>query len=148
MEHMPHITLNWIGILVAAIAAFVFGGVWYGPLFGKKWAKEMGMKMDQKPSKKFMQRAMALQIVGALLTSFVIAHEVQVWRPSAWGIGTDMNDAMYGFYAGFFVWLGFFIPVQFGKVAWENRSWKLFCINAIHDFINLQIIAQILANFH
>ena len=27
--------LNWLAVLVAAVSAFVVGGIWYGPLFGK-----------------------------------------------------------------------------------------------------------------
>jgi hypothetical protein len=29
--------VNWIAVLVAAISAFVAGGIWYGPLFARKW---------------------------------------------------------------------------------------------------------------
>ena len=29
--------LNWWAILVATVAAFALGGLWYGPLFGKPW---------------------------------------------------------------------------------------------------------------
>lgn len=31
--------MNWIAILVAAISAFVLGGVWYGVLFAKPWQR-------------------------------------------------------------------------------------------------------------
>ncbi len=29
--------INWLAIPVAALAVFVVGGPWYGPLFGKVW---------------------------------------------------------------------------------------------------------------
>ncbi|NJN52279.1 MAG: DUF1761 domain-containing protein [Gammaproteobacteria bacterium] len=29
--------LNWIAIVVSTALAFVLGGLWYGPLFGKAW---------------------------------------------------------------------------------------------------------------
>ena len=35
--------VSWIGVLVAAASAFVLGGIWYGPLFGKKWLAYNGM---------------------------------------------------------------------------------------------------------
>lgn len=31
----------WL-LLVVAVSAFVVGGIWYGPLFGKAWARENG----------------------------------------------------------------------------------------------------------
>ena len=34
--------LNWLAILVATVAAFVLGGLWYGPLFGKAWMAALG----------------------------------------------------------------------------------------------------------
>ena len=35
--------VNWIAIAVAAVSAFVLGGLWYGPLFGKKWQALNGL---------------------------------------------------------------------------------------------------------
>jgi hypothetical protein len=144
--HEPHLIINWAAILTSTVVAFLFGGLWYGPIAGKAWCKAMGINMDQKPDSKVMRRAFALQALGLFLTSYVLAHTGQVWRPSVWGVGEDMGPCyMWGFWCGLFTWIGFYIPMQFGKVAWENRPWKLFFINAGHDFIALQIISQILA---
>ncbi|MER2512837.1 MAG: DUF1761 domain-containing protein [Nitrosomonas ureae] len=47
--------------------------------------------------------------------------------------------------SAFFTWIGFYIPMQFSKVAWENRPWKVFFINTVHDFILLLIFSTIFA---
>ena len=146
MTH-PNIVLNWPAILSAVVAAFVLGGIWYGPLFGKMWAGLMGFKMDQKPEPKVLRKAMIIQFVGTFLAAYVLAHSGAVWRGSVWGVGSDGPDAMYGFFAGFFTWLGFYVPLQLNKVAWEMKPWKLFFINSGHDFVSLQIMAQILAHW-
>jgi hypothetical protein len=146
MQH-PNLTLNWLAIITAVVAAFIFAFLWYGPLFGKPWAKAMGMSMEQKPDPKQMMIALGLQLVGTFLTAFVLAHEVQIWRPSVWGVGQDASNCLYGLYAGFFTWIGFYVPMQFGKISWGGRPWRLFFINAGQDFFTLQIIAQILANW-
>lgn len=39
-------TMFWVGVLVAAVAGFVVGGLWYGPLFGKAWMKERGIGQE------------------------------------------------------------------------------------------------------
>jgi len=143
---LPQLTFNWIAILAAVLASFFFSFLWYGPLFSKPWAKAMGMKMDKRPDPKVMMRAFALQFLGTFLMVYVLAHTVQVWRPSVWNAGTDSPAASYGFFGAFFTWLGFFVPMQFGKVSWEGRPWKLFLINTAHDFLSLQIICQILAH--
>ncbi|MBY0470428.1 DUF1761 domain-containing protein [bacterium] len=144
MTH-PQIVLNWKLIFLAMVAAFIFGFLWYGPLFGKIWGKAMGYNMNRKPKQSEMMKGLSLQVVILFLTTFVLAHLTQVWRPSVWGVGKDFPDFTYGFSAGFFTWLGFYVPHQLSKIAWEMRSWKVFLINTAHDFIVLQILAQILS---
>jgi hypothetical protein len=145
----PHIVISWTSLLLSIVAAFFFGYLWYGPLFGKPWAKAMGISMTRKPKRSEMTRGFALQIVGLFLTAYVLAHSEQVWRASSWGFqGKDLPNSAYAFYAGVFTWLGFYVPQQFSKVAWENRPWKLFFINTAYEFLNLQLIAQILACCH
>ena len=147
MNH-PILVLHPWALVAATVAAFIFGGMWYGPLFGKKWAKLMGMPGDCKPDPKLMRRAFSLQLVGTFLAVFVLAHIDQIHRPSVWGLSEPEGpNYMYGFFNGFFIWLGFYIPLQLGKVSWENKPWKLFFINAGHDFFNLQIMAQIIAHW-
>jgi hypothetical protein len=143
----PIIPLHWPALVTALIVSFLFGYLWYTPLFGKTWCKLMGISTSKKPNPKDMRKAMLLQLLGLFLICYVMAYSSQVWRPSVWGLGEDQSNWCYGFWAGFFTWLGFFVPQQLGKVAWEMRSWKLFLINTGHDFINLQIIAQILAHW-
>ncbi len=143
----PNLVFNVPAMIVAAAAAFVFGGLYYGPIAGKAWAKAMGWAPDQKPPPGTMQKAMAIQIVGIVLTIWVLSHSNQVWRASVWNAGTDGPGYLYGFFGGLFTWLGFYVPLQMNKVAWEGRPWKLFFINTVHDFINLQILSQILSNW-
>ncbi|MBI1859896.1 MAG: DUF1761 domain-containing protein [Deltaproteobacteria bacterium] len=144
----PNIIIHWPAIIVTTIVSFAFGGLWYMTLFGNTWAKLMNCDVSKKPEPAAMRKSFALQVLGLFLMTYVMAHSGQVWRASVWGAGADQADHIYGFFNGFFTWLGFFVPMQFGKVSWEGRPWKLFVINAGHDFINLQIIGQILAHWH
>ena len=141
----PSIHLNPVAIVVAAVVSFVIGGLWYGPLFGSAWKKEMGVPPDAKPEGGEMGKALGINIVGTLLTAFVLAHEVAVWRPSAWNAGPDSPPAVYGFFAGLFTWLGFAVPVLLNGVSFERKSWKLFSINAAFLFVSFQVIAMILS---
>ncbi len=34
--------LDWIAVIAAAVAAFVAGAIWFGPLFGKAWIAGFG----------------------------------------------------------------------------------------------------------
>jgi hypothetical protein len=144
----PHIVLNWFAIIAAIVAAFIFGFLWYGPFMGKTWAKLMGFSPEQcKPDPAKMIKMLALQLIGTFLTTYVLAHSTQVWRPTVWGVGADAPNWMYGSMSAVFTWIGFYVPLQMNKCTWEGKPWKLFALNSAHDIINLMIIAQILANW-
>jgi hypothetical protein len=60
--------LNWPAILVATVAAFGLGGVWYGPLFGKAWQKLVGLSDEQ-----LQQGSPAKTFGGAFVLTLVMA---------------------------------------------------------------------------
>jgi len=141
----PQISINFAAVAVCVVSNFIIGFLWYGPLFGKKWAKEMGFSEDMKPETKVMIKSMLLMVIGAFFMSYVMAHSVQIWRPSVWGVGTDAVPWTYGFYAAFFSWIGYIVPVLFSSVSWEGKSWSLFSINAAYHLIALQVMGMILS---
>ena len=130
--------LNYLAMLASVVAAFFFGGLWYGPLFGRTWGTIMGMDMSKKTCAKDMIKPMALQIIGCVLTVYVMADFLR---------GPIDPNPMGGLFLSLTIWIGFYVPLQLNKVGWEMRPWKLFIINAGHDLINLLIIGQILANW-
>ena len=142
----PALHFNIYAMIVAVLANMFIGFLWFGPVFGRPWAKEMGYNIDEmKPDSAQMTKSMILMIVGTILSVFVLAHIVEVWRPSVWGQGADQAAWTYGFFGGFFTWIGFHVPMLLGQIAWESRSWKLFIINAGYHFVSLQAIGMILS---
>ena len=61
--------------MVAAVAAHVLGFLWYGPLFGKKWASMMKFteKNKEKAKGKGMAKLYVLSFIGSLVTAFVLS---------------------------------------------------------------------------
>ena len=139
------IHLNWLAIAAAAASNIIVGFFWYGPLLGRAWLREMGIAPDHKPEPAALKRSMMVMVVGAFLTSTVLAASVVVWRPSLWNAGTDAADAVYGLASAFFAWIGFVVPVLLGGVAWESKSWKLFGINAGYYLVALLTAGMILS---
>ena len=46
--------LNWLAIIVAAVSAFILGGLWYSPLmFAKRWMKETGITEESTKNNKY-----------------------------------------------------------------------------------------------
>src|SRR3979411_1521354 len=69
----PDIQLNYWAILAAVAASMVIGFLWYGPILGKAWMKEMGRPAGSKPDPKVMRRGLILMLIGSLLPVFVLA---------------------------------------------------------------------------
>lgn len=144
---MPEIQLNFLAIGIAVVATFFFGFIWYTPLFGKVWAKEMGMDPDAKPNGGQMAKGMIMMVLGNFFMAYVFSNNLAVWNPETWGQEPmEGSSFIFAFSAAFFTWLGFFLPSDMSTVAWEGKSWKLFGINTGYHFLSLLIAALILVN--
>ncbi len=134
--------INFIAILVAVVANFILGFIWYTPLFGKAWAKEMGFDTNIKPTSGEMAKGMIFMVIGNFFLAYVLAHDIAAWSfvPGMEEMSTTvsiMNSAI-------FTWLGFYLPVDIGIVTWEKKSWKLFFINTGYHFMMLLVASIIL----
>lgn len=139
---MEELSINYIAILVAVVANFFLGFIWYTPLFGKAWAKEMGFDTTIKPSGGQMAKGMIFMVIGNFLMAYVFVHNIAAWSfvpgiEELGDIGNIMNSAI-------FTWLGFYLPVDIGVVTWEQKSWKLFWINTGYHLVMLLVAATIL----
>lgn len=141
---MEEMHINMMAVLVAVVANFVLGFIWYTPLFGKAWAKEMGVDTSVKPTKAEMAKGMIFMVIGNFFLAYVFAHNIAAW---SYVPGTqEMGIVMTVLNATVFTWLGFYLPVDLGAVAWERKSWKLFGINTGYHFTMLLVAAIILTH--
>lgn len=131
--------INFLAILVAVVANFILGFIWYTPLFGKIWGREMGMPMDQKPDPKVLIKGMLFMVIGNFLCAWVLAHNIAAWTfvPNA----NEMSISARALSAAIFTWLGFYFPRHLGATVWENNSWTLFGINAGYDLLALILVS-------
>lgn len=136
------VPINYLAVLIAAVAAMVVGFLWYGPLFGKKWMAEIGATPDQIEAAKAkgMGKTYAMMIVSTLIMSYVMAHSM-VFAIEYLKIG----GLAAGFQGGFWNWLGFVMPVTLGSVLWDGKSWTYWFITAGYYLVSFIIMATILA---
>lgn len=135
-------SINFMAIGIAVAANFVLGWLWYGPLFGKAWAKEMGMDINEKPPGGEMARGMIFMLIGNFLMAYVLANNI-----FAWSLVPDMGESpvfTQAIMASFFTWLGFYVPTHLGATVWEKKSWKLTIINLAYHFVTLFVAAFII----
>jgi hypothetical protein len=134
--------INWMAILVAVVANFILGFLWYTPLFGKAWAKENGFDTSVKPASGELAKGMIFMVIGNFFLAYVLAHNI-----AAWGYVPGIKEMpMFGniMSSAVFTWLGFYLPVDLGTVAWERKSWKLFAINTGYHLAMLLVASTIL----
>lgn len=135
------VPVNYLAVVVAAVAAMGVGALWYGPLFGKEWRHLMGMSLDDMKSMPLSpMQAMGLGLVVALVMAYVFSH-VLVFSSSYMHI----EGYMAGISGAFWMWLGFVATTQIGVVLWDGKPWKLFFINTSYSFVSLMIMGVILA---
>jgi len=65
--------INWISILVGAIAYFALGAIWYSFLFQKKWIEYSGINIDDPNAKKGVAAIMITSFLMMLITAFGLA---------------------------------------------------------------------------
>ncbi len=136
------IKINFIAILVAVVVNFFLGFIWFTPLFGKIWAKEMGYDLSVKPDKSVMMKGMAFMIIGNFFFAFVLAHNIAAWMFVP-GI-KEMSPLANTLTTAIFTWLGFYFPGHLGATVWQRKSWKLFFIDSGYSLVSLFVVALIL----
>ena len=89
-------SINFLAVGVSALTAFIIGGVWYGPLFGKIWMRENGYTEDD------LKDANMAQIYG---TSFLLT--VIIGLNLAYFLQGSAPDFVWGMTVGAMTGLGF-----------------------------------------
>ncbi len=131
--------VNPLAIIVSAVIGMIIGGTWYSPaLFGSAWTKLAGITPGQirAAKKKGMGKNYALQFIGTLILAFVLSAVVNWADAHTFGQGASV---------GFWLWIGFILPIHLSSVLWQGKSWKLYWINVMHYLVLLIILGGILA---
>lgn len=129
---MPEV--NLLAVLLATVAAFVIGGIWYGPLFGSAWMAAHGTAPDRLRERASPLRMYGITFVINLITAYTLAMFL--------GTGLDWTTgAMYGLVAGV-VWVGGSIATNY---QFENTGNTLLMINGGYHAVRFAAMGAILA---
>ena len=130
---MQQVALNHPAIIVAAILAFVIGGIWYGPLFGNAWMAETGLSPEA------VAKGNPAKIYGLSFFWILIM---------AYNLGFFLGDpslspgmaTFYGFATGF----GWIAMAIFVIGLFERRSVKLMLINGGYMTVTLTLMGLVI----
>jgi hypothetical protein len=138
--------LDYVAIAVAAALQFVFGAIWYTPVFGKVWGQIHGFDKQspavQKEMKKQMVPLLGMQFLVTIVTTVVLAmfleETVRGW------VTADFSYLVAGL-----CWLGFIVPTQISAVIFGGTEprWIVtkIAIMAGAGFGNMMIAAAVLS---
>ena len=113
--------VNYLAVVVAAVAAFVFGAVYYGTL-GKPWMK--AARIDP-ASAKMSADLFATSFVCELVMAFVLALTI-----NAFGMGS--TTLVGGLVTGAVAWLGFMATTMAVNQRYQGFGWDLTVIDGLH----------------
>jgi len=112
--------VNWVAVIVATIAGFAVGAVWYIG-FSKQWQATIGKTRDQ------LDAGPVPYVIGVAVELVMAVILVVVIR-SIFGEVTVAN----GLLTGAVMWLGFVMPPMILNHRYQNMPWQLTIIDGGH----------------
>lgn len=125
---------NYAAVVVAALAYWILGAIWYAVLFSKPWMTLEAMTEVQAKSMNPV-----LPYVITLLLNLLIAYslaQICIWR--------NANSIGRGASVGVLLWIGFVGPVTFTTYMYEMRPWQLFAINQFYPLFGFVLMGAII----
>ena len=125
--------MGLLPIVLATLAFFIFGALWYGPLFSKAWQREAGLSGDAIRGGN-MAVIFGLAFLFEMLVVTTLAHTVA--RTGASDRATMMMAVGFG--------ATIMVPAIGINYLFQRRSAKLFAIDAGHFVIGMAIVGAVL----
>lgn len=124
-------SINFVTVLTCGVLSMVLGALWYGPLFGKRWMRLIGINSNNKKSQQEMQKSAGpLYLAQFLLVLFQIFTLAYFYK--------DINENLIIQYT-LWIWLAFVVPSLAGAIMWTNEKnvlkWERFFIQTGYQLI-------------
>ena len=129
--------INWLAVVVSTFIAFAIGGFWYSKaLFGSAWLEEVGLT-EEAVNNANMPKTCGGTFVLQFLAVTALAAFVGV--DSSWKSGLQ---------SGLLISI-FWVASAYGiTYLFEQRSMRLFVINAGYNIVLFAIVGTIIGFWH
>lgn len=135
MPSVNPVKLNWIAILVAALACFFFEAIWFS-LFMIPWLEGVGRTHEYLTTVATITPG--TQYVTAFLCSVIAATVLSVLTQI-----TGPQTTKRGILIAVLVWVGFVATTWAKEYVFEARTLEIYSINAGNSLLGLVILGAI-----
>jgi hypothetical protein len=126
-------------IIVAALASFMVGAVWYAPpVLGNRWAKAAGVTPPD-TSDKSACKGMCAAMIGQLLMDYLAAGILYFFLQFM-----QIHTATGGLMVGLLAALGFACPIAAASVLFEKKPVAYMAITLGHRIVSLSVAGAVL----
>lgn len=115
--------INYLAIVIAAVAGFAWGAVYY-IAFSGQWLAAVGKTKEEMHAKR-SPAPFIVSIVALLVMAWVLAGLLG-------HLGLGQVTLVNGIVSGLFLWLGFIATTVFVNNAFGGRTYRLSVIDCIH----------------
>ena len=129
--------INYLAILLAAVAGWVAGAIWYMTL-AKPWMAAVGITEEQIAASKSRPGGwlpFVLAFIACVVMAWVLAGLI-----GHLGRVTVRN----GVISGAFCWFGFVITAMLVNYSFARRGWRLLLIDGAHWLVVLALMGAII----
>jgi len=132
---MPNFSVNFLAVLIAALATMFIGMFWYSnTLFAKTWMAAIS-KTEEEIKKGSTGPIYVINTVANLVLAYVLALSVRY---------AGAVSAIDGAKVGIWVWLGFVVTTLLPVYLFEMRPIKLYFIYIAYQLISFIVMGIIL----
>lgn len=117
---MNFVAVNWLAIVLATVASFAFGAVWYMGL-SKQWLDAVGKTKEQ-------LGVGYTPFIWSAVVELVMAYVLALITPLLMG-GISIGAAIQ---VAVLMWVGFVITTLIMNHRYEGMKWSLTIIDGLH----------------
>ena len=162
--------MNFYIFLIAALIPLVVGFVWYGPLFGNAWMKEMGFTKESLAGKNMTLTFILCYVFSFLIAfflMFLVIHQMGVMQTLQGETGfEEQTGEAFSYFQNFLGTYGdrfrtfrhgaihgtmsgvvFVLPIIAINGMFERKSAKYIAINAGYWIVTLAIMGGIICQW-
>ncbi len=134
---MPFPHVNYLAILVSALAIFLLGGLWYSVIFKKPWVALMGIPEEKmKEGSGAMPGLLLMAFLCGLAISYIMAIVINHFAPFS---------CIRGAMVGTMMWAGFAAPTSFATAIFSMTKKPLWLINSTYNLVSFVMVGMILS---